>query len=75
MVIDHWDEYPTQGLAIHSIAAKMGMSRETLRKWVDQAERDRGLRPGPTPSESTRLKKLEREVRELLTGVASGNGK
>nr|WP_198398761.1 IS3 family transposase [Burkholderia ubonensis] len=67
MVFDHQDEYPTQGAAIRSIAAKMGMSRETLRKWVNQAERNRGLRPGPTTSESARLKELEREVRELRT--------
>ncbi|KUZ71675.1 hypothetical protein WI37_25545 [Burkholderia ubonensis] len=45
MVFEHQREYGTQGAAIRSIAAKMGMSRETLRKWVNQAERDRGERP------------------------------
>ena len=48
-----------------SIAAKIGCTAETLRRWVRQAERDQGLRSGPTTSERERIKALEREVREL----------
>ena len=48
-----------------SIAAKIGCTAETLRKWVRQAERDQGLREGLTTSERERLKALERENREL----------
>jgi transposase len=51
--------------AICSVAGKIGCSGETLRNWVRRAERDRGLRPGPTTPESERVKALEREVREL----------
>ena len=36
-----------------------------LRKWVRQAKRDRGQRPGGTSEERERIKALEREVREL----------
>jgi transposase len=36
-----------------------------LRKWVRQAERDQGKRPGMSSSERDRLKELERENREL----------
>lgn len=39
--------------------------KETLRKWVRQAEREQGLRRGTTSSEGERLKELERENREL----------
>jgi len=48
-----------------SIASKIGCTPETLRGWVRQAERDQGLRPGPTSEERERIKALEREVREL----------
>ena len=44
---------------------KIGCTSETLRKWVRQAERDTGKRVGLTTDERTRLKALEREVREL----------
>ena len=42
-----------------------GCTAETLRNWVRQAERDQGLRSGPTSDERERIKALEREVREL----------
>jgi transposase len=48
-----------------AVAPKLGTTAETLRKWVRQAERDAGQRPGLTTSERERLKELEREVREL----------
>jgi transposase len=65
MVLDHQGEHATQWTAICSIAGKIGGSGETLRKWVRQAERDRGSRAGPTSAEGERVKALEREVREL----------
>ena len=65
MVLDHRGEHATQWATICSIAAKIGCSGETLRKWVRQAERDRGSRAGPTSAEGERMKALEREVREL----------
>ncbi len=51
--------------AIASIAAKIGCTGETLRNWVRQAERDQGLRGGPTTEDSAKIKTLERENREL----------
>ena len=48
-----------------SIASKIGCTGETLRKWVRQAERDQGKRPGLTSDERERMKTLERENREL----------
>ncbi len=65
LVLDHEREYDSQWAAISSISEKIGCTRETLRKWVRQAERDAGRRPGLTTEERKRLKELEREVREL----------
>ena len=65
MVLDHQGEHASQWAAIHSIAHKIGCSGETLRNWVGQAERDQGLRAGPTTEERERIKALERENREL----------
>ena len=65
LVFEHEGEHESQWAAIGSIAAKIGCTAETLRKWVRQAERDRGRRAGLTTTERDRLKELERENREL----------
>jgi transposase len=65
MVLDHQHEYESQWAAIRSIAEKFGMTTETLRSWVRQAEVDGGKRPGTTTAEAERIKDLERENREL----------
>jgi transposase len=57
--------HPSEWAALQAVATKLGMTAETLRKWLRQAERDTGQRPGLTTSERERLKELEREVREL----------
>lgn len=65
MVFEHQADYASQWAAIGSIAGKIGCTAETLRHWVRQAERDRGLRDGQTTDERERIKALERENREL----------
>ena len=65
MVVEHRGEYSSQWAAITSIAEKFGMTAETLRGWVRQAEIDDGRRPGVTSAEAERIKELERENREL----------
>ena len=64
MVLEHQADYDSQWAAMNSIAAKIGCTAETLRKWARQAERDQGLREGLTSSDRERLKALERENRE-----------
>jgi transposase len=65
MVFEHRDQYASEWEAIGSIAGKIGCSAETLRKWIRRAEIDSGRRGGLTTDERTRMKDLEREVREL----------
>lgn len=65
MVLEHRSEHESQWAAIMSIAAKMGCTAETLRRWVRQKERDSGVREGLSTAEADRMKALERENREL----------
>jgi transposase len=65
LVLEHRGEYESEWAAICSIAEKCGMTAETLRKWVRQAEVDGGRRPGVSSEEAARIKELERENREL----------
>jgi transposase len=65
MVFEHAPDYPSQWAAIRSIAEKLGCRVESLRRWVRQAERDTGKRPGLTTDERAELKRLQRENFEL----------
>ncbi len=65
MVLEHRGEHDSQWATIESIASKIGCTAKTLRKWLRQAERDAGRRPGLTTDEKQRLKELERENHEL----------
>jgi len=63
--MDHRDQYTSEWAAITSIAAKCGMTAETLRKWIRRAQVDSGVRRGVTSDERERLRELERENKEL----------
>jgi transposase-like protein len=65
LVREHQGEHESQWAAICSIAAKIGCTAETLRRWLRQAETDNGEREGVSTAERERIKALEREVREL----------
>ena len=65
LVLDGQHDHGSQWASIRSVAEKMGCTPETLRKWVRQAERDRGVRPGLTTAEREQLGDLQRENREL----------
>jgi len=65
MVLDNHAEHGSQWAAIESIAGKIGCSPQTLHNWVAKAERDQGVRSGPTTDERERIKAMEREIKEL----------
>src|SRR2546421_8944097 len=74
LVMECQREYDSQWEAIRSIAAKVNVSTETLRKWVRQAEVDAGQRPGTSSEESDEVKRLRRENAELRRADASLKG-
>lgn len=65
LVQEQTPQHPSQWAAISAVAPKLGCTKETLRRWVREAEREAGQRPGLTRDEHGRLVALERENREL----------
>jgi transposase len=65
LVREHAGDYPSEYAAITAVASRLGMTAETLRKWIRQAEVDGGERPGVTTAEAGEIRKLRRKVAEL----------
>ncbi len=65
LVRDHVGDYESEWAALQAVSGRLGMSAETLRKWVRQAEVDAGQAPG-VPTESAReIRELKRKCAEL----------
>jgi transposase len=65
LVWETQSDYGSQWEAIVSIAEKVGVSAESLRRWVRQAEIDAGRRAGTTSGDAEALRELRRENRDL----------
>ena len=65
LVLESQSDYGSQWEAIVSVAGKVGVSSESLRRWVRQAEIDAGRRSGTTSADAEELGELRRENREL----------
>jgi transposase-like protein len=65
LVRDHRADYRSVTAACYAVAAQLGMSRETLRRWVTQADVDDGARPGITTTEAEEIRRLKAEVKRL----------
>jgi transposase len=65
LVREHVGDYPTEYAAITAVAGRLGMTPETLRKWIRQAQVDEGEAPGTSTTESAQIRELKRKNREL----------
>lgn len=65
LVLNSEKDYGSRWAAIESVAAKIGCTGETLRRWIKQSQIDNGVEPGVSTDEKTRIKELEKENREL----------
>ena len=69
MVQEHQQDYPSQTAAAQAVAKQLGLGRETVRRWVVQAEVDDGGRSGVTSAEVAEIKRLKAENRRLREDV------
>lgn len=53
------------GQTIKQIASDFGVSESCLTNWLTAADREDGVKPGPTASESAELRELRRRNRLL----------
>ncbi len=65
LVREHQQEYPTLTAAVVAVARQEGVSKESVRRWLAQADVDDGTRPGVTSEESAELRRLKAEVKRL----------
>jgi transposase len=65
MVLESLDRGDQRQGLVTRIARQLDIGPESLRRWVVQAEIDRGQRAGTTSDETLRITELERENREL----------
>jgi transposase len=65
LVTDHAEEYDTRTACLTAVAKRLGVSYESLRRWINQAEVDTGVRDG-VPTDTVReLRELKRKNKEL----------
>ena len=65
LVREHQQECPPLTAAVTAVARQEGVSRESVRRWLAQAEVDDGTRPGITTEESAEFRRLKAENRRL----------
>ena len=70
LVQEHRCEYSTLSKALETVARQEGVGKESLRRWVNQAEVDAGRRDGVTSVELEEIKKLKAENKRLREDVA-----
>jgi transposase len=69
LVHEHRDGYDSEWAAMKAVSGRLGMTTETLRKWVRQAEIDAGDATGMPSQEKRELRELRRKNRELESTI------
>ncbi len=70
LVSEHQAEYPSLTAAAEAVARQVGVGKESVRRWVIQAQIDGGQRQGATSEELAEIKALKTENRRLREDVA-----
>ena len=70
LVTEHQSEYPSLTAAAEAVAKQVGVGKESVRRWVIQAQIDHGQRQGVSSEELAEFKVLKAENRRLREDVA-----
>ena len=65
LVTERSEDYASEYEAIKTVAGRLGVNPETLRKWIRQAEIDAGEREGTTTATVREVRQLKRKNAEL----------
>ena len=65
LVTEHVQDYDSEWAAITAVAARLGMTSETLRRWVLHAQIDAGKADGVTSESAREIRELKRKNAEL----------
>jgi transposase-like protein len=69
MFAEHRQDYPSDTALAEAVAQKLGVGRETSRRWLVQADINAGARSGTTSDELAEIKKLKAENRRLQEDI------
>jgi transposase len=69
LVDEHQGEYSSLTAAAAVVAKQLGVGRESVRRWVIQAQVDSGQRAGSSSEELAEIKALKAENRRLREDV------
>jgi transposase len=69
LVAEHQSEYPNRFAAVKAVAQQVGVSQESVRRRVAQAEIDSGQRQGVSSEEHAEIKGLKAENKQLREHV------
>ena len=65
LVTEHVEDYDSEWAAIRAVAGRLGMTTETLRRWVRQAQVDAGEADGTSSAAAREIRALKRKNAEL----------
>ena len=69
LVNDHLGEYSSVTAASAVVAKQLGVGKESVRRWVVQAQVDGGQRQGVTTAELAEIRRLKAENKRLREDV------
>ncbi|RMI27550.1 IS3 family transposase [Nocardia stercoris] len=65
LVVEHRDDYDSEWAAITAVSSRLGMTAETLRKWIRQAAIDTGTAEGVSTESAKVIREQKRKIAEL----------